>query len=243
MPSRSAASELAARLAQADEPDAGDAARPLEVGLQPRIVDRLHRRHGLADLEGEEDDRQLDRPEVEPDEEDGLARDDGLGDELRGVEQEPLVDVRRRDARVAGDLDVVARRVAERRADEPLEGARVGRRGPHARAAAPGRRERLADAPQVPARLGGTTGRQPVPQVAGQLREPEERALRQPAGQPRRGEHQAPTERSARRLEPVGLVARPGPLAAVRDPAARPASPRPSLEIGGFLGRRPARSA
>ena len=85
--------ELAARLAQADQPDPGDAPRPLEVGLQSGVVDRLHRRHRLADLEGEEDHGQLHRPEVEADEQDGLARDDGLGDQLGRVHLEPLVDV------------------------------------------------------------------------------------------------------------------------------------------------------
>ena len=87
--------ELATGLAQADQADPGHAARPLEIGLQARVVDRLHRRHGLADLEGEEDGGQLHRPEMEPDEEDRLARDDGLGDELRGLELETLVDVGR----------------------------------------------------------------------------------------------------------------------------------------------------
>ena len=48
----------------------------------------------LADPEGQEEDRQLDRPEMEPDEEHRLARDDRLGDELRGVEGQALVDVR-----------------------------------------------------------------------------------------------------------------------------------------------------
>ena len=44
----------------------------------------------LADAEGEEQDRELDRPEVEADEEDRLARDDRLGDHLGRVEREAL---------------------------------------------------------------------------------------------------------------------------------------------------------
>ena len=71
----------------------------------------------------------LDRSEVQPDEQDGLAGNDGLGDELRGVEGETLVDEVRRHARVARDLDVVAGGMAVGGADQTFECSRVRRGG------------------------------------------------------------------------------------------------------------------
>ena len=106
VPSRRAPGSDAPRLAQADELDAGRAAGPLEPGLQVRIVDRLHRASPCAaDPDGEEEDRQLDRAEVEPDEEDGLARDDRLGDQLGRLEGEPLV----QSARVTAGVRATSR--------------------------------------------------------------------------------------------------------------------------------------
>ena len=71
---------------------------------------------------------------MEPDEQDGLARHDGLGDQLGGLERQALVDEGRRDARVARDLDVVAGGMAVGRADQPLERSRVAWRRPAPRA-------------------------------------------------------------------------------------------------------------
>ena len=148
--------ERPARLAEADQANAVPAAGAFVVGLHARVVERLHGRHGLADAEGEEQDGELDRPEVEADEEDRLARHDRLGDDLRACRARGARHVLAGDGRVARHLEVVAGGMAEGRVHEPFEGLRVGggganggrpatrlapaRRTPGAGCAAPGRR-------------------------------------------------------------------------------------------------------
>ena len=168
-----------------DQLDAADTAGPFEPRLEPGIVDRLHRGHRGPDAEGEEQDREFHRAEVHPDEQDGLAGHDRLGDEFRGIERQSLVHPRPGDGRRAGHLQVVAGVVAEGGSDEPFERARVGRGGTDAGAATSVGGKGLADPTQVAPGLGGALRRQPVPQVAGELGQAEQRALRQPAGEPR----------------------------------------------------------
>ena len=66
--------QLAARLPQADDPDAGHAARPLELRLEAGVVDRLHRASTVAPTRSARNSAgELHRAEVETDEEDRPA--------------------------------------------------------------------------------------------------------------------------------------------------------------------------
>ena len=241
--------QLAARLAQPDEPDPGHAARPLEPRLEARVVDRLHRRDGLADPE-----RQEQRPRARPSRSGARRRGrpcpaTTASAMSSGVSSdEPLVDVRPASTRRRpGDLEVVARRVAERGADEPFERLRVGRGGTDRGTARAGRGERPADPAQVAARLGGavrvragTRGRR--------------RGRRGGTAGPRAGGRRATTPPS--RSRPRTLTRRLGGRGPAADSsrsvavgAGRPGSGRPAcisrraaLEVGGLLGgRRPDR--
>ena len=166
---------------------------------------------------------------------------------------EPLVDPARVDGRRPGDLEVVAGVVAEGGADEAFERARVGRGGPDRAACRgrrpPGPRRRGEVAP----RLGRAIGCEPVPEVAGEVGEPEQRPLGQAAGQPRGRDQRRP--RSRRDEPPLDAASsrplrRPGVWSSGRAAGrgrtrVRPAGlhrARPALEVGGLLGgRRPHR--
>ena len=193
--------ELAASLAQPDQPDPGDAPRPLEVGLQSGVVDRLHRGHGLADPERRGRSRRSSTdPKWRPTNRTALPGHDGLGDQLGRVDLEPLVDVGGRDRSVRGRPRGSSGRGAGTPSG-PAARARSGRSRRPGRPGlpTPGRRERRAHPAQVPARLGGAIGRQPVPQVAGRgPASAEERPLREPAGEPR-GREQEPATRASQR--------------------------------------------
>ena len=92
--------------------------------------------------------------------------------------------IARRDAGVARDLEVVAGGVPEGRPHEALERHRVGRGRPDRRAAAPDWRPARAQTRRRLRRAwAARPGREPVPQVARQLGDPEERSLRA-AGRP-----------------------------------------------------------
>ena len=167
------------------------------------------------------------------------SRLDGLG----RLDDDPLVEDRRAQARDAEDLEVVAGVVAEGEPDEPLERARVtgGARGP-GRARGP-RRSRCARRPgrssagACAARAGATR----YQSAAGDVGERDGDAFGQVAGDPRsrRG--------SARR----GLAGRAVPARLrARRPRARPRSRRCQLLLGGgsrthvaCAGRRPGAAA
>jgi hypothetical protein len=205
-PDRDTASErghqFSPRFAQPDEPDPGPAARLLEVGLEPWVVERLHRDDGLTDAERHEQRRELDRAEVEPDEHRRVARDDRLGQDGRVVEREPLVEPPARHGRVAGDLHVIPRGVPEGRADQALERHGVGSGGTDGGTAAPRLREGDADALEVPPRLGSASRLQPIPPVPGQPGEPEQRPLGKPARDPRSREQ----DPAARRHDAASIL-------------------------------------
>ena len=238
--------QLAAGLAQPDEADPRHAARALEVGLQAGVVDRLHRRHRLTDPEREEHHGHLDRSEMEPDEQHGLARHDGLGDQLGRVERQALVDEGRRDARVARDLDVVAGGMPICRTDEALEGSRVGGGGPHRGAPTSGLGEGLARPAAgcaAPVRHGpasaGTTARRSARRTRRAGLPEGGRPATRPSASGGRGSSWRGSDPV--RLDLVGLVARQ------TAGGSRVGSPglhreRPALEVGRLgLGRRPDR--
>ena len=124
----------------------------------------------------------------------------------------------------------------------------------------PGRRRCRARRPpargtharEVASRLGGASGREAVPDVAGQLGQPDERTLGQVAGEPGRGDQAPGPDASPGRLlravppPAVASGARPRagqPAARARDPAARPASAcaRRSRSAASASRRRPDR--
>ena len=185
------------------------------------------------------------RSEVEPDEEDGLARHDGLGDELRRLELEPLVDVGGRHARHPGDLEVVAGewRNAERtrrsRAFGSVAAART--RGlPLPDAASDWQtRRRLRRA------WAARSGREPVPEVAGELGEPEHG----PSGSRQASHDIASRSAAADAHASASTGCGPGAGSVGRRVAGRGRVParvrpaglhlaRPPLEVGALLGRR-----
>ena len=160
------------------------------------------------------------------------------------IEREALVDEGRRDARLPGDLEVVAGRVAERRADEPLEGPRVGGGGPD-----------RADCPCRTRRATGTTRRRLRRAWAARSgasryqRSPASSANRKsgPSGR-RQASHEAVSSRrprtlmasastaAVRALVLVGLVARQVACGSgVRPPGLH--LERPALEVGASSAR------
>ena len=150
------------------DPDAAPGAH--EPALQRRVGDRLHgRRHAVPHEVGHEHDRQLDRAVVHADDEHRVARHQRVAHPVGRLD----VEARERGLDVVGvdpgHLEVVARGVAEGRADETLEGVRVGGGAPGGRRPAARRGETLADAAQVapgpgragPARAGTRARRRP----------------------------------------------------------------------------------
>ena len=126
--------QLAARLAQADEADAGRAARPDE----PRLERRRRRRSpsaptGAADPRGEEERRAARcAPKWRPTKMTGRPA-ANASSTTSGVSMTSRASTSPgRERRRPGDLEVVARAVAEGGADQPLEGPwdRWRRRGP-----------------------------------------------------------------------------------------------------------------
>ena len=146
-----------------------------------------------------------------------------LGHGVRGLDRQARVEVTRAAWPASGRPRGSSARRAGRPADEPLEGARVGRGGRRARAVPATRRPRshVGDPPEVAAGLGGPLGRRPVPQVAGELGQ----ARRAGASGRWQASHDAAMSRPGR-AEPPGhepATAALGPRPAVRDPACRPA--------------------
>ena len=95
----------------------------------------------------------------------GLPGHERAGDGVGRLDDEPLVDVAGPDRRRPGDLEVVAGVVAERRADQALERARIRGSRPHRRRSrgrprrAPDRRARGFAAPGRPGRARSGTRR------------------------------------------------------------------------------------
>ncbi len=184
--------ERPARFAQSDDPDPDRATRPFEPGLEHRVADRLHRRNGLTDATvGEHQGRQLDRPEVEPDEDSRTLRREGRLDQLGRLDREVFVQVAGVDRRRPRDLHVVPGVVPERRSDQALEPSRIGRRHAHLGGPDPVRRRPRAHAPKIATSAGGTPGREPIPDPAREPRQSIQEPFGQPRGQPGR-EHDEP---------------------------------------------------
>ena len=102
VPSRSAVEQLAARLAQPDDADADGAPGAHEPGLQPGVVDRLHRRHGATDpaRRGSRPGSSI-GPEMQPDEDRPRRPAKRLGDDVRGLDGQPRGEVSGVDRRVS----------------------------------------------------------------------------------------------------------------------------------------------
>ena len=223
--------ELASRLAQADDPHARGTSGPDEPVLEARIVDRLHGCHGVADPRGEVERGELDRAEMETHEDDRSTGRERLADDVGRLDDEPLGQVLPDEPGRPGNLEVVPRAVPEGGSNQPLERPGIARRGPHRRRPAPGGLERRADAGEVPPGLGGPCRGEAVPEVAGQVGQPRQRALRQVAREPGRGDQAARPQRhatasSAAPSASSGGRPRPGPGSrpaprASRSPAAR----------------------
>ena len=147
------------------------------------------------------------------------------------------------------DLEVVAGVVAEGRADEALERARVGRGGPRPPAMPRPSAARARRRAQVPPRLVGPVRGEPVPQRRrrdrrGGTAAPRGagRAATRPRSGPARTQRASPeapcgASPGCRRASWLGRARSPGP-----GPGDRPASQRPPLEVGRLgLARRPHR--
>ncbi len=133
VPSRRAACSSRRASRSADDAHAGCAAGPHEPVLEAWVVERLHRRDGATDPAREEQGRQLDRAEVEPDEDRRPSGPERLVHDVRGLDLDQRIEVAGAQGRCPRDLEVVARGVPVRQPDEALEGARVGRGAAHER--------------------------------------------------------------------------------------------------------------
>ena len=209
----------------------------------------LHRRHGAADLAGQEQHRQLERPEMQPDEDDRVAG-ERLGDDLRGLDGQPLLEPARLDGRRARDLEVVARgvpvgrRTRRSRARGSVAAARTrgapGLRRPGPRRPGPG-----SAGPGRPGRAWpGTRGRRRTRRGA----RAGPRAGGRPATRPRSAAGRA--RRATSRRGSCRLAGRRATAPGVADAphhgpgrvGGRPASRRAALEVGRSRpGRRPDR--
>ena len=150
------------------------------------VVDRLHRRHGRhGHTIGQEQRGQLDRPEVQPDEDHRSLAVERLRDHFRCLDDQPPADELARDRRRPRHLEVVARLVTEGGTDQALEHRRIAR-GP----AGDLRSgllvcEPLDDTPQVAPALRGAIPVGPIPGVAGHVGKRDEGPIRKPTGEPR----------------------------------------------------------
>src|SRR5688500_3018992 len=226
--------EPSLRAGQLDELEAQLGPRPHQEGLQLRIVDRLrgHERgppRPCRRVHG----RELEPAEVHAHEQRALRVVEGGVDDAPILDHEPALEVGRIDERRASELDVVPRGIAEGVPDESIERAPVagGRAGS-------GRAQLVISEPPADPRqvLPGAHppfGSEAVPDAPGEVRQREERPLRQAAREPRRGNDGPGADPATKgaRLPPRGH-----PPAGTRVPPARSARTACSSTVDGQSG-------